>query len=36
VTGIRQLKNFIEVSFDNGKGVFTDGYILKKDLEKAE
>jgi hypothetical protein len=34
VTGIRPLKNFIEISFDNGKGVFTDGYILKKDLEK--
>ncbi|HMK27078.1 MAG TPA: hypothetical protein VK483_13695 [Chitinophagaceae bacterium] len=36
VTGIRHLKNFIEVSFDSGKGVFTDGYILKKDLEKTE
>ncbi len=34
VTGIRQLKNFIEVSFENGKGIFTDGYILKKDLEE--
>lgn len=34
VSGIRQLKNFIEVSFNDGKGNFTDGYILKKDLEK--
>ncbi len=32
-TGIRQLKNFIEVSFDNGKGTFTSGFILRKDLE---
>lgn len=34
VTGIRHLKNFIEVSFDNGKGVYTSGFILKKDLQK--
>lgn len=36
VTGIRHLKNYIEVSFDDGKGTFTDGYILKKDLEKIQ
>jgi len=36
VTGIRHLKNFIEVSFDNGKGVFTSGFILKKDLQKIQ
>ena len=36
VTGIRQLKNFIEVSFDNGKGVSTSGFILKKDLLKLQ
>lgn len=36
VTGIRHLKNFIEVSFDNGKGVFTSGFILKKDLLKMQ
>lgn len=34
VTGIRQLKNFVEVSYDDGKGNFTDGYVLRKDLEK--
>jgi hypothetical protein len=28
VTGIRQLKDFI------GKRIFTNGYILKKDLER--
>ena len=32
VTGIRDLKNFIEVSFDNDKSVKTQGYILRKDL----
>jgi hypothetical protein len=32
VTGIRHLKNFIEVSYDNGKAVITQGYILRKDL----
>lgn len=36
VTGIRQLKNFVEVSYDNGKGVFTSGFILKKDLLKLQ
>ena len=33
-TGIRQLKNFVEVSFENSKGIITQGFILKKDLEK--
>lgn len=32
VTGTRQLKNFIEVTFENGKGEITDGFILRKDL----
>ncbi len=36
VTGIRHLKNFIEVSFENDKGVFTTGFILKKDLLKLK
>ena len=34
-TGIRQLKNFIEVNFDNGQSI-TTGYILRKHLEKLE
>ena len=34
VTSYRQFTNFVEVSFDNGKGGYSDGYILKKDLEK--
>jgi hypothetical protein len=33
-TGIRHLRNFIEVSFENAKGVITTGYLLRKDLEK--
>jgi hypothetical protein len=33
-TGIRELKNFVEISFENGKGGFSSGYILKKDLTK--
>ncbi len=32
-TGIRQLKNFIEVSFENAKGTITTGFILRKDLQ---
>ena len=32
VTGIRHLKNFIQVSFDNGRSVITEGFILRKDL----
>ena len=32
--GLRELKNFIELSFDNGKGQFTSGYVLKKDVMK--
>lgn len=35
VSGIRQFKNFIEVSFDNGKTV-TTGYILRKHLLKLK
>jgi hypothetical protein len=34
-SGIRQLKNFVEVSYESGKGIFTEGFILKKDLEKV-
>lgn len=33
VVGIRHLKNFIEASYDNGKGTITQGYLLKKDLQ---
>jgi hypothetical protein len=33
-TGIRQLKNFIQVNFDSGKGDITSGFLLKKDLVK--
>lgn len=36
VTGIRQLKNFIEVSYDNGRSVITQGFILRKDLERLK
>ncbi len=36
VTGIRELKNFVEVSFQNSKEQFTNGYVLKKDLEKIK
>jgi len=34
VTGIRELKNFVEISFQNKKEQFTTGYVLKKDLLK--
>jgi hypothetical protein len=34
VTGIRELVNFVEVSFENSKGEFTTGYVFKKDLQK--
>ncbi len=30
--GIRHFKNFIEVSFENAKGVITTGFVLRKDL----
>lgn len=33
VTAIRQLKNFIEVSYQNDAEEATDGYILRKDLQ---
>lgn len=33
-SGIRLFKNFIEVSFENSKGTFTSGYILRKDLQR--
>jgi hypothetical protein len=36
VTGIRNLKNFIEVSFQNKKDEFTTGYILKASLQKIK
>ena len=35
-TGVRELTNFIELSFDNGKGKFTNGYVLKKDVVKLK
>jgi len=35
-TGIRELKNFVEISFANTKEEFTTGYILKKDLVKIK
>ena len=34
VTVVRNLKNFMEVSFENAKGQFSSGYVLKKDLQK--
>jgi len=34
--GIRSLKNFIEVSFEDNKGTFTSGYILRKDLQRLD
>lgn len=34
VTGIRQLKNFIEVSYENRKSEITQGYILRKDMDR--
>ena len=36
VAGIRELKNFVEVSFENGNEQFTTGYALKKDLVKIK
>ena len=36
VTGIRHLKNFIEVSFENSQSVITQGYILRKDLQQLK
>lgn len=35
-TGIRVLKNFVELSFENGKGQFTSGFVLKKDLVEVK
>lgn len=35
-TGIRELKNFIEVGFENEKSEYTTGYILRKDLQKIK
>lgn len=34
-SGIRQLKNFVEISFDNGREV-TTGFVLKKDLVQVK
>ncbi|MEP6674607.1 MAG: hypothetical protein ABJA78_05615 [Ferruginibacter sp.] len=34
--GIRELKNFVEVSFENSNGQFTTGFVLKKDIEKIK
>ena len=34
--GIRHLKNFIHVSYDNGKGTITEGYLLRRDLEQLK
>lgn len=31
---IRELKNFVELSFENTKGQFTTGFVLKKDVVK--
>ena len=36
VIAIRELKNFVEVSFENSKEQFTTGFILKKDLVKIK
>jgi hypothetical protein len=36
VNCLRLFTNFVEVSFDDGKGKYSDGYILKKDLEKKQ
>lgn len=36
LTGTRHLSNFIEVSFENKSGEFTNGFILKKDLERIK
>lgn len=36
VTGIRELKNFVEVSFENTKEQFSTGFILKKDIVKIK
>lgn len=36
VTVVRLLTNFAYVSFENSKGTFTSGYVLKKDLEKIK
>ena len=33
---IRVLKNFVEISFENGKGQFSSGFVLKKDVEKIQ
>ena len=33
-TGVRELTNFVELSFENGNGKFTNGYMMKKDLQK--
>jgi hypothetical protein len=35
-TGIRQLKNFVQVNFDSGKGDITSGFLLKKDMVKVK
>lgn len=34
VTVYRELKNFVQVDFENSKNEFTYGYVLKKDLKR--
>ena len=36
VKGIRELTNFVEVSYENTREQFTTGYVIKKDLVKIK
>jgi hypothetical protein len=36
VEAVRDLRRFVQVSFDNSKGERTDGYLLKNDLEPLD
>lgn len=36
VSQMRQYKNFVQVTFSDEKGVYTSGFILKKDLVKVQ
>ncbi|MBC7874417.1 MAG: hypothetical protein H7Y01_10495 [Ferruginibacter sp.] len=35
-TGIRQLKNFVELSFSDGNDNITTGFVLRKDIERLK
>ena len=36
LAGMRHFTNFVEVSYDDGKGGYLHGFVLKKDLQKIQ